>query len=269
LTDSARPSVAARRFREARAALLAARPAGRYVRAGALDALIDLAAAGDTAMGTACLRAALVHLDAMGPRASPIEIDRVRTLRDRVAPALSVGPPLDPPRPPSELALRARAALEGLVRGPVPEPGHPDRAEAIALTALAHVRAGREAAAVPYIALLREAPTLPAATWGLIASAHRVRARRDVEPLALRAARELAPRFDVAGLAVGFSYPTARAIAEVALGRGEPLAAAVLRAVVEGEALRLRNEGRRPEAIGLLLELARTLERGAGRHRSP
>lgn len=250
------PAPQLRRFREARAALSAAAEGSRYARASAIDRLIDVAALAP-ALGVACLRAVLTHLDGVGERVTSIEIDRARALRDRVAPSLRVGPPIDAPAPPTELELRARAALGGLVRGPVPDEAHPDHGAALALTALAHLRGGRADAALPMVRRLIATTALPEATWAVVAAASTPLLRRAMEPLVLRAAAEVTPRFAVAGLAAGFSFEPARATAMLAMRRGEPQGERVLRAVVEREALRLRANDRRAEALAILDGLER------------
>lgn len=248
----------AARLLELRRALTDARAAsaqaGRYGRVSALDGLMELAVEAPP-LARACLRAALEHLDAMGEAASEIEIDRVRTLRDRVAPSLVLGPPIDRVSVPTEMEKRASAALEGLVRGPVPPPGDPDHGEALALTTLAHLVGRRHDVALPMLAQLSALATLPRSAWAVLIEASRTpRSRRTAAELAIRLANErahdaprpcmtLAPHVD----------PRARiALLLAAFDRREPGAEALLREAIDARALAQRDRGDRRGAIAML-----------------
>lgn len=283
LPDGLVPVGLRERFLLCRARLQEVRGSGRYVRVAALDGLLELARDLGPNDGSdrgphadllrACLRLGLRHLDALGGDVTELELDRVRSLRACVAPGLVLGPPLDgpldgeAPRSPTELELRAREALRGLVRGEVPPPDHPEHAPALALTALAHLIAGRDDAALPEIERLARLRELPYATWGVVLHASlRPRPRRASLTLAVRAATALArPPFALAPLAARVDPRAQRPLLLEALDAKERGADEALRAHVEAEALALRDQGERPAAIRLLEALERVLEpRGHG-----
>ncbi len=234
---------------------------GRYARVSLLDALIELA--DDRALARACLRGALEHVDHMGSRVSELELDRVRTLRDRVEPALIVGPPIDPVTAPSELERRALAALDGMVRGPIPPRGDPDHGEALALTTLAHLIAGRHDVARSLLDALTDIPSLPTAAWAVLIEASRsARTRRAASALALRLARELprdAPR-PLLELAPHVDPRARIALLLAAFDEAQPGATEALREALEQRALSMRDAGDRAGAIAMLETFERALE---------
>jgi hypothetical protein len=257
------------RFLVCRALLHQSRGGGRYVRVAALDALLELARALPPEEAThrdllrACLRLGLAHVDALAASITELELDRVRALRAHVAPDLSLPPPLDEeaPRSPTELELRAREALRGLVRGEVPPADHPEHAAALALTALAHLIGGRDDAALSSIEKLSVLPGLPYASWAVVLHASlRPRTRRASATLAARAAAELPrPPFALTPLAAQVDPRAQRVLFLAARDASETGAAAALRGHVEAEALALRDQGQRPAAIALLEALERVL----------
>lgn len=262
-STSARSASPRDRFLVHVATLVQARGAGRYARVAALDALLELATEAHTpGIAEACLRAALEHADALGDALTELELDRIRTLHRQVAPELSLGAPIEsdvPPPKPTELELRAREALRGAVRGELPPSHHPDHAAALALTALAHLVARRDHAALPLIAQLARCAVLPQATWGVVFEASRPGVRRATAGLAVRAALELPPpSFALVALARRVEAEAQRALLCAALRR-EPDAARALREDVEREAMALRDAGRRPLAIALLTQLEAAL----------
>lgn len=243
----------AQRLRALRQALASGRDAGRYARVSALDGLLELAA--DPTLRRSCLRVALEHLDAMGAAVSEIEIDRVRTLRDLAYPQLVRGAPLDAAAPPTELDRRAAAALEGLVRGPIPAAGDPDHAEALALTALAHLIAQRLDAALPLLAHLSALSTLPRSAWAVLIEACRTpRARRATHELARRLATERPGDAPLRLLDVA-PHVDARAQTTLLLAAFEGNEAGATEALerqLEALALAKRDAGDRAGAIALL-----------------
>jgi hypothetical protein len=226
---------------------------GRYARVHALDGLLELA--GDRALSRACVRVALEHLDAMGIDATEIEIDRVRTLRDSAAPTLLLGPPIDAMTAPTEMDKRAAAALEGLVRGPIPPPSDADHAEALALTTLAHLVGRRQDVALPLLAQLSALHPLPRPSWAVLIEACRApRTRRAAHALATRLASEQphdAPRPLIA-LAEHVDPRAAIPFLLAAFEAGHEGAAHALQRALEARALGQRDAGDRAGAIALL-----------------